>query len=728
MSIVYHDVRSVPWSNAAQKGFAIGFGLLLIGSAVTVAMYWRRRAHQCIAARGPTLTVIQAASGVLATFALIDYRLIRNLPCFVNLWLLNICMCTWLTCVLMRAIFLYVNYRFQQAKLLGVFTVEPDCAATQSRRKANDPELDASSQLADELAKELTAGGASSSTSSSRELAPLPDEVESLSNGCVGALDRRTDAWLCRRKKAFTERTMILGLVPAMAVFVTWVIVAQCITRSYRIYPYMDVGWCTFELQIYGLVYALIFVDFYVLAPFFLWGLYGVKDSHKISLELSINIGCGIILTSLYMLIMFKFVPSSLQEAVPITLYLLSHGTSIILPLVKSYSDEAKLKRETLMLNLDSFKKVIESDTLLSSFKKFNAAELSVENVLFWEAHKELMHQTDRSVRRIQRMRRVGAILDSTGGSLESIVGDIASPNANRTATLPISHPIASSRVTTIPIPVPLSSSRSQDARNAGGVGLSAGLMSTVPEGRSSQEIDIKSIASVADASDENCPTKELTAPESGDNNAASMSSAEGDNATAPGPCATATKSPSLTGSELRFTPSGPTSARHSLRQAFFPSAQAASAAPTSIRRSVTLLHRLGASNSGGRGSTVMASQALSVSSAWVDDNPGRVPPDMRRRFTSFYNHYVCEGAIHEVNLPFDMRDQLKGRAMQADWMISDFDQAKEYVVINMFWNVYPRWLAHRREQEEIKARAGWMARLMRKFRSRNHVENATPA
>ncbi|KAJ3176366.1 hypothetical protein HK101_010447 [Irineochytrium annulatum] len=632
----------------------------------------------------------------------------------------------------MRAIFLYVNYRFQQAKLLGVFTPEPESAPTPSRRKQNDPEVDTSSQLAEELAKELTAGGLSSLTSSSRELAPLPDEDESLNYGCVGALDRCTDAWLCRRKKAFTERTMILGLAPAMAVFVIWVIVAQSMTECYRIYPDMDVGWCLFELRAYGLVYALIFIDFYVLAPFFLWGLYGVKDAHKISLELSINIGCGIIL--------------------PITLYLLSHGTSIVFPLVQSYRDEATLKRETLMLNMDSFKKVVESETLLDSFKKFNAAELSVENVLFWEAHKELMCQTERSIKRIQRQRRVGTVLDSTGGSLESIVGDNASPLCKRSSTLPTPHPIATSRVAG-PFPaLQLTASRSHDPRNAGGVGLSVTApMVTVPEGCSSKEIDTQFIESLgADASVENCPARELTAMECTNNPAVPDASTELINATAPAPCATTTKSPSLTGSELRFSPSAPTSARHSFRHNCSSPLQPLNPAPTITRRSVTLMHQLGASNFGGRGSTVMASQALTVSSAWVDDNPGRVPPDMRRRFTSFYNLYVCEGAIYEVNVPFDMRDLLKGRAMQGDWMIADFDPAKEHVVINMvgggglalniarvgvlsdlvllqFWNVYPRWLAYRRDQEESKTRVGWMARLMHKFRSRNHVENGTP-
>ncbi|KAJ3130014.1 hypothetical protein HK101_005144, partial [Irineochytrium annulatum] len=146
----------------------------------------------------------------------------------------------------MRAIYLYVNYRFQQAKLLGVFgsdvslkksptsdTFGIGIGAGEGGRGDGGRGDGATAATADEvamaedLARELAGGSAGSSRG---DLAPMPDEDDEDAGGfksCFRALDRITDAWLVRRKKAFTEQTMILALMPAMAVFVTWVVVAQ---------------------------------------------------------------------------------------------------------------------------------------------------------------------------------------------------------------------------------------------------------------------------------------------------------------------------------------------------------------------------------------------------------------------------------------------------------------------------------------------------------------------
>ncbi|KAJ3130015.1 hypothetical protein HK101_005145, partial [Irineochytrium annulatum] len=84
MSLVYHYNRGIPWSDEAAYIFGGGMSVLVVGWSATVYLFWRRRSYQCIAARGASLTLIQASAGIIASVAMVDYRFIYYLPCFVN--------------------------------------------------------------------------------------------------------------------------------------------------------------------------------------------------------------------------------------------------------------------------------------------------------------------------------------------------------------------------------------------------------------------------------------------------------------------------------------------------------------------------------------------------------------------------------------------------------------------------------------------------------------------
>jgi hypothetical protein len=61
-----------------------------------------------------------------------------------------------------------------------------------------------------------------------------------------------------------------------------------------------------------------------------------------------------------------------------------------------------------------------------------------------------------------------------------------------------------------------------------------------------------------------------------------------------------------------------------------------------------------------------------------------KVPEVMVPRFIKFYNTYIKEGSINEVNLSGDVRGRLREKAMLGTWMLNDFDAAKKEIVLNM--------------------------------------------
>ncbi|KAJ3129437.1 hypothetical protein HK101_005231 [Irineochytrium annulatum] len=282
------------------------------------------------------------------------------------------------------------------------------------------------------------------------------------------------------------------------------------------------------------------------------------------------------------------------------------------------------------------------------------------------------------------------------------------------------SIPVVSSRLTASHHVT--SPTRSIDVGNSAGSGAGLGVltrtcgpggpMSTVMEGRSSQELENKSLSSSGRTGSKGNSNEDNSVTGNTTNNASQQQQQQ------------LQRSIAMAGQQLQqlgIIGNGAGNTSCSVRLTISPPTLPRVGRSTTSWQGSMTSYRAGRLR-GGLGGGLAASQAISVNSAWCEENPEKVPPDMRRKYTLFYNHYVCEGAIHEVNLSFEMRDELRRKAMVGDWNIADFDQAKEFIVINMFWNVYPRWLAHRQEEEQNGGQTKWVPRMFAHILQRNRV------
>ncbi|KAI8607753.1 hypothetical protein BC830DRAFT_86705 [Chytriomyces sp. MP71] len=75
--------------------------------------YSLRRDKPLIKARPVTLTISQTTSGVIALFFLLCYYLF-DVPCFLRVWGLNLSIIVWSSTTLVRNLYLYIQYRYNQ--------------------------------------------------------------------------------------------------------------------------------------------------------------------------------------------------------------------------------------------------------------------------------------------------------------------------------------------------------------------------------------------------------------------------------------------------------------------------------------------------------------------------------------------------------------------------------------------------------------------------------------
>ncbi|KAI8852332.1 hypothetical protein BC829DRAFT_414596 [Chytridium lagenaria] len=226
---------------------------------------------------------------------------------------------------------------------------------------------------------------------------------------------------------------------------------------------------------------------------------------------------------------------------------------SIIMPVVKHYYDESKSSSKRLKLNFESFKEMLEDPILFHSFKEFAALDLTVENAIFLEAHKELMSQYDRCIlKRIKSKRR----------------------NSKKTS----SWMTTSMRNSLLPVE-------------------SKGNHSFTP------------FEDVEDSRQKNVSMTSQCPPCGNDN----------------------------------------------------------------LENPIDDLHD--------------------------ESTVNVVPRQLLNGYTKFYLNYIADGAINEVNISFKTRERLKKIRESQLWRKDDFTEAKEEVMMNLFWNVYPRWVEARQAQ-----------------------------
>ncbi|KAJ3311601.1 hypothetical protein HDU76_003079, partial [Blyttiomyces sp. JEL0837] len=475
MAILDIHQRRREWSQTTSELTIILMAAMAFIWIVSLCVFIGRKRHRGAAVRNSVMTGVQSAASYFAVFFLFaDWTFFAS-PCFLKLWLLTLSGITWCICVILRASRFYIRFRFNQAKLLGLFdhtaTFAPPQTAFdvddilhihshnanagfaisfaggldptgvggsrgESHGMLNDEKVVTgmttplsqshgaiSSTPRDSVAMSVTPTTARKKSAGSalkEEIAGSRsytiEGVESIcfSGGSVGGagsgggdegtvistdkktgdvasvgfqdggstvtgnrkfrfrrqnvasgmtiasfprwIDKLTDEWLCRRKDMLPDIAFYKVLCAGVAVTLVYLSLFQVFTTNYRIYPTMDANACGLSDREYVLLWMVSAVYLLIAGPIILSLLIGARDSNYLSFDITATLIVGY--------------PTNAHRA----------------------------KGRTLLHNMESFRQVLDDASLFESFKGFVAADLSIENALFWEALKELNRQTDRSV------------------------------------------------------------------------------------------------------------------------------------------------------------------------------------------------------------------------------------------------------------------------------------------------------------------------------------------
>ncbi|KAJ3130403.1 hypothetical protein HK101_005095, partial [Irineochytrium annulatum] len=312
------------WDQGAVETWAACLGAYLVFEVVTLALFWLRRRTRPIEARPVGLTMLQSVGGFVFAVVTVDNYYLENVPCFVNMWLLNLASTTFATAQVLRAISLYTKYRVNQATVLGLFTSHDNASTTTSSGPATklsasdlcpipltlpcnptlktDPMLRSNSTPPGPgLSPSTSSPGTEASPASPGGALPYAYPTENLSSdradkmwrqrcGCGGGsttlMDDTVDRWLCKRTRGVTDRTWILALVAMEAAVVVYLIAAQSLTKKFRIYPVMDMNRCVFSPLEYAFMYMYSTLVFIIVNPLLIWLLSGVREPHHMVADL----------------------------------------------------------------------------------------------------------------------------------------------------------------------------------------------------------------------------------------------------------------------------------------------------------------------------------------------------------------------------------------------------------------------------------------------------------
>lgn len=416
-------------------------------------LFWLRRSHRLLAIRSPLLTFTQATASVLATASfLIDY-LVQDYPCFLSLWIINICVPIWITSLSLRILRVYTISHVIQADLLGQskngigllktskssgsfatglnipFVTE---ALTQSRSTTGSFATGITSSSIAEEPIDGTAISGDCNTSEEKQKEKNNEEDDDISSIILEAASwkkRSTKTFAARIDdlvdKLFTKRSDVtlyqisitLGSVTAIMVINT--IFVQVFTSTAKIYPTMDFGTCDNVVvqsqNLFLLIWVIVYLVF--LSPFMMWMLYHTRESYFIVRETYMIILFGNPVVILYLVQVLSKNFSTAVAPLPaefwaVLFFFVSHISSIVFPLSMSYREDKRLTSSKMKYDMASFKIVLEDTSMFESLKELAAADLSMENTLFYEAVKELTRQSYDICRAVHKPTRRSSYAD----------------------------------------------------------------------------------------------------------------------------------------------------------------------------------------------------------------------------------------------------------------------------------------------------------------------------
>ncbi|KAI8846526.1 hypothetical protein BC829DRAFT_398439 [Chytridium lagenaria] len=407
---------------------------------VTTLLFILRRSHPEIRRNSFILTLIQSFSNlVFSTTILLLNPLFQIFPGFVLFWVTAIFILLWILCVLGQGLRLLALYEWNDRRLSISEALRDRLLSISNSTSLSDK----ASAMAEALAVKSNRGGRRQDKrgrSRSRSHIWVVDENEPGQN---------PDEDVTRR----VLKTIALAIGAQMLGCLALQI---ALPDPVRIIPKVAVGRQMVSLFVSHLLTTYIVAGLYlvVCSPIMIYLLWNVKDANGIRNQIVTTIVIGIPFFIMWFLLIFvRNGPHSVLREVlpapyyPFLLFLIAHITSIVIPLIKSYTSGIPTRKkvgynaltslergnaskqpksifpwrtpksspkhstqrvgrtahrqpwwhrlgraassptEPLLINEYDFRRVLDDPLLFPSFKKFSASDFSIEPALFHESH-----------------------------------------------------------------------------------------------------------------------------------------------------------------------------------------------------------------------------------------------------------------------------------------------------------------------------------------------------
>ncbi|KAI8839190.1 hypothetical protein BJ741DRAFT_600186 [Chytriomyces cf. hyalinus JEL632] len=350
---------------------------------LSVSLFLLRRRTRLVDARNVPLSVVQSLANLAAAISICLDAQPEGMPCFIQMWLMNLSIATWIGCQVARNLFLYIHYRSNQSlmRFPGNFGEKRDMG-------------EAGILLTDEFGFPLDQGAADNIPKMrSPESTKYQSQNESDIASCGSWLTRLVDLYV-KDKSVF--RRIYWSIACVYVAVVAYLCVAQALTLRFTVSP-MAVSPCGLHPFEYASSIAA-FVIVYVMGG--LASTFIFNDAHSNDFVLSdfkLTYFVTLVLAILHTL--FQVVPY-LKTRFPDSNWILililvwSHVVSVVLPVWMSFAEERRTNRLMLELTLSSLHQVYDEPVMYQDLKKFAIQDMSGENFFFLESLDALKYQS----------------------------------------------------------------------------------------------------------------------------------------------------------------------------------------------------------------------------------------------------------------------------------------------------------------------------------------------
>ncbi|KAJ3235448.1 hypothetical protein HDU81_000456 [Chytriomyces hyalinus] len=432
------------WTDHKMLDFAFFFVWIPVWF-VTTLLFWSRRAKRVIAIRSIRIALVQSFVTMVALVFLRIGTLTSAVPCFVELWFLIISVILWIGCIMLRTVYLYIRVRQNEVALYGLhqgtfssldvqpsgqgfkdefgfaidvdgdpsrsFQMRPSSSVLSGKQRPQQDAAEVSGVEVCSLGLASSGAGADAPLSMSRHESlqhSLNQIRRSLTAANKTVFDKAIQYWLGDEESsqtAFQKLEKAMWLVFIFSIVVT--VFSQGFSKTHALADHGAVNYCAMDLD-YVFLYVLLCLWFCILGPMSIKCILRFRKSYVYAYDLLATGFVGVFMAIFTTVCGTSKLCDSIQitPRIPLTfMIIVSHLTSVIIPLIVSYYNDFKFQKLTFDLKVESFRKVLEEEALFHSFKHFAAREMAIEEVLFWETYQDLKFTIEQHIKSTSRQK-----------------------------------------------------------------------------------------------------------------------------------------------------------------------------------------------------------------------------------------------------------------------------------------------------------------------------------